>query len=372
MNRQHRHRIMAVLVSVLLALVCVEVALQVSRWWRAKTPGHVLCGSCGVIYRLNARHDDVSSQSLRDREFAASAPPGATRILVLGDSMAFGMGVRTADTYPKILEENLRRGNAGRYEVINAGVNGYSPYNELHYYLEDGHRFGARVVIVGFCMNDVVDPALHWQYTGGFIENIPEAAIPNPEYHRTHVLSRLAVLKRDKAHPINQLRRLSATASLLVPLRSSLPSSDESPEGFTTVNGRRWPVFLTTEDTLSIHVLRNYDSPEWQWLRRMYDQLDVAVRGNGGRMVVVFFPLAYQLDDAYPFSPEPLLMRYCAERSIPCLDLLPALRRHRSEKLYRSQETVSGEDVWHLAPQGHRRAAEELRNFLIAHGIIHG
>ena len=47
-------------------------------------------------------------------------------------------------------------------EVINAGVPGYTAYNELHFYQDHARPFTPDVVLVGFCMNDVVDPENHW------------------------------------------------------------------------------------------------------------------------------------------------------------------------------------------------------------------
>ena len=50
----------------------------------------------------------------------------------------------------------------GDADVINAGIGGYSAYNELHYYLNMGRGFEPDIVIAAFCMNDVVNPRLHW------------------------------------------------------------------------------------------------------------------------------------------------------------------------------------------------------------------
>src|SRR4029079_15917767 len=85
--------------------------------------------------------------------------------------------------------------------------------------------------------------------------------------------------------------------------------------------------YITGEDDISIEVLVDKSSPESRWLRRIYDRLSAAVSANGAKLVIVIFPLAYQLDDNYPFMPQKQLREYCDERSLPCLDLLPSFRQ---------------------------------------------
>jgi hypothetical protein len=127
--------------------------------------------------------------------------------------------------------------------------------------------------------------------------------------------------------------------------------------------GAKIPTYVTGEDTLSIEVLLNRNSPEWRWLASIYDRLHKAVRAEGAQLVIAIFPLAYQLDDGYPFFPQERLADYCRENSIPCLDLLPALRKHSKEDVF-----VLGkegrDDQWHLTDAGHQVTATEILRFL--------
>lgn len=59
-------------------------------------------------------------------------PPGGGRILMLGDSFVFGVGVDLASSLPKALERRLSSAPREPVEVLNAGVPGYSPFQELH------------------------------------------------------------------------------------------------------------------------------------------------------------------------------------------------------------------------------------------------
>ncbi|HEX6729934.1 MAG TPA: hypothetical protein VF074_07975, partial [Pyrinomonadaceae bacterium] len=123
-----------------------------------------------------------------------------------------------------------------------------------------------------------------------------------------------------------------------------------------------YPKYITGEDTISIDVLLDRSSAEWKWLSGIYDQLNEAVRTDGAKLVIATFPLAYQLDPEYPFLPQKQMLAYCEERSILCLDLLPAFRQYPKEDLFLLDNEVFY-DIWHLTDKGHERTAEELMRF---------
>lgn len=59
---------------------------------------------------------------------------------------------------------------------------------------------------------------------------------------------------------------------------------------YSVVDGRRWPTYITGEDTIGIEVLTDYASPEWMWLRGMYDRLAEATDFRGAQLVIVIAP----------------------------------------------------------------------------------
>src|SRR5262249_30743398 len=92
-----------------------------------------------------------------DREIPL-APGGRFRILVLGDSYTEGLQVDAP--FPRLLEERLNAGagEASRFEVLNAGVSGWSTDNELLYFDEDGWKYRADLVLLVFNTgNDVLE-----------------------------------------------------------------------------------------------------------------------------------------------------------------------------------------------------------------------
>jgi hypothetical protein len=138
---------------------------------------------------------------------------------------------------------------------------------------------------------------------------------------------------------------------------------------FRTVGGRRFPTYLTGEDDLSIEVLCDYESAEWRWLRGIYSLLRAAVEDDGGRLALLVLPLAYQLEDGYPFRPVDAFARYCHEAGLVCVDSLEPLRRHRTEGVFPSRRGDRG-DIWHPTVRGHAIIAQALDESLTAASLL--
>jgi lysophospholipase L1-like esterase len=97
----------------------------------------------------------INSLGLRGPEISPEKPPETWRILALGDSWTFGFRIGESDTWPRHLEAALNqraaaRGEAPRYQVVNAGVIGYSTEQEAAYLRSEGRRFEPDLVILAF------------------------------------------------------------------------------------------------------------------------------------------------------------------------------------------------------------------------------
>ncbi len=75
------------------------------------------------------------------------------RILAMGDSTTFGVGVEDGETWPSRLEELLRREGAPA-EVVNAGVPGYTAFQGKVFLERRGLRMRPDVVVACFGFND--------------------------------------------------------------------------------------------------------------------------------------------------------------------------------------------------------------------------
>lgn len=95
-----------------------------------------------------------NSLGFRDRERSVDKVPGTFRILVLGDSIAAGQGVRRAeDNFPPLLEHGLNEAGL-KAEVINFGVTGYNTQQEVETLRDKGLVFAPDLVLLSYCLND--------------------------------------------------------------------------------------------------------------------------------------------------------------------------------------------------------------------------
>jgi len=131
-----------------------------------------LHGDFNVVYRIN-------SQGLRAGK-NYYGKKSDIRVLLLGDSFIFGNGVRDSETLSVKLEENLndrdlKIGNKlVRFEVISAGVAGYTLDNE-YMTLEYFKFLDSDMVLLGLCSNDIQDILFHkWviDHTGNIVKVI--------------------------------------------------------------------------------------------------------------------------------------------------------------------------------------------------------
>ncbi len=107
--------------------------------WTAKTRGQSLT---------------INSRGLRDREYALAKPAGVKRLLVLGDSFAWGYGVGDDDIFTEVLE---RRFESERrpWQVVNTGVSGWGTDQQYLFLKSEGFDYQPDVVLLAFyLLND--------------------------------------------------------------------------------------------------------------------------------------------------------------------------------------------------------------------------
>ena len=91
----------------------------------------------------------TNSVGFRDQAWRLPKPPDHTRVMVLGDSLTFGNAVRAEDTYPKVLERQLRT-ERRNIEVLSAAVQGWSTYHYARFFEKEGIAYDPNIVIIGF------------------------------------------------------------------------------------------------------------------------------------------------------------------------------------------------------------------------------
>jgi lysophospholipase L1-like esterase len=121
------------MLPVLVLVAAGELGLRFWAHW-LRTPYERYNPSTGRLelvantYRISAQGQEfrINSRGFLGSEFDHQKPPGVYRIFAVGDSCTFGAGF-WRETYPAILEQILSTtAGAGRFEVINAGIEGYN------------------------------------------------------------------------------------------------------------------------------------------------------------------------------------------------------------------------------------------------------
>jgi lysophospholipase L1-like esterase len=121
------------------------VVPDAARGWKNKPSTTAVYGE--AEFRIEVGHNALG---YRGREIAREKPPGVRRVLLLGDSFAYGIGVADDETFAARLERLLPG-----VEVINTGVNGYGTAQELLLLRDEGVALAPDLVVLVFFWNDV-------------------------------------------------------------------------------------------------------------------------------------------------------------------------------------------------------------------------
>jgi len=100
--------------------------------------------------------DRVNSRGWRDRERTFDNPSGTFRVLVMGDSNAFGYIVPGRALYNRVLEDRLRA-EGYNAEVLIMGNAGWGTDQALEAFKREGQRYRPDLVVLHFSETDIHD-----------------------------------------------------------------------------------------------------------------------------------------------------------------------------------------------------------------------
>ena len=285
----------------------------------------------------------TNAQGVRDDEIGPK-PAGERRIVVLGDSLVLAVQVPHERTFCQRLQArlNAQAPPGVRYRVINAGVQGYGPVEELLFYRTVASRFEADVVLVAsFVANDAVEAYdAAWRLDGG---RPPAVAVADETERTLRRLVRRSMVLQIARQRIDQV--LERTGDNAAPSRP-VASYQVSP-----------PEFITTGLRVASRALGT---------------LAREVEAGGARFAIALVPARFQLDAAEyerlrsateplagPIRVDAATERFAAAVAplgVPTVDLLPALRAAPAGQFFAG--TV------HFTPAGHETVAATLEGFL--------
>jgi len=167
-------------------LLIAEVALRRRRhlqrrgdpFWSPAVQVHRRSANEALLFEqipgASARWGDVdiaiNEAGFRDDPFPARAADGTRRIVVLGDSVAWGWKVRMDQAFPQALERILARRSTDPVAVCNLAVNGYGTGQQIALLLEAGLALRPDLVVLSYVLNDpdTVDGGLSHHFTSEF------------------------------------------------------------------------------------------------------------------------------------------------------------------------------------------------------------
>jgi hypothetical protein len=123
---------------------------------------HVFSDTYGWVPRqgtsvvIDGKRVSFNAAGYRGRELTLPKARDRTRVIVLGDSIAFGLDVADEETFTNLLDARDNGIEAG-----NLAVQGYGPDQELIVLLDKGLRLDPDVVVLTFCLaNDLAEAVL--------------------------------------------------------------------------------------------------------------------------------------------------------------------------------------------------------------------
>lgn len=252
-------------------------------------------------------------------EFTEQPADGTTRIVLIGDSFAFGEEVADHETFAHQLEELLPQ-----VEVLNLGVHGYGHDQMLVYLREEGLRYHPDIVIVGFVQDDMERNMLEF---------------------------------RDYAKP-----RFELADGALALRNSPVPAP-----GDMLARERYRSRFLDLVDMVSQATLWRSGVNQ----RRMeavtaalLDEIAGESAAAGAVTAFLYLPHSEELTNpGLTLDAERFFTDYCDEREAICLNLRPAF-------LHRMAQGFAVKTPGHWHGSGHELVAEALSAFLAERGLV--
>ncbi|MDA0990748.1 MAG: SGNH/GDSL hydrolase family protein [Verrucomicrobia bacterium] len=275
-----------------------------------------------VLMTVNAAGFRGQAQAVESRK-----APGTYRILGLGDSFTFGVGVKDSDTFLMGLQQRLNAAPpiGQTFEVLNAGVQGYNTRDEVLYLEQRWLPAGIEpdLVLIVFYLNDAYsdNTFLNMGQTLGVYLNQPEGLAK---------VSRIWDLAQHK------FRARKVTQQ----------TEDYYHNHFFT----NAATFLGAPGDFSI---------DWNDSRAALARARELATENDFQLGVIIFPELHRLDDHYPFEQiHALVGATCRQLGIPVMDLLDTYRGHDPRRLWAHPSDH------HPNEKAHAMAAEAIDDFV--------
>lgn len=271
-----------------------------------------------------ARFDRAGMRN--DGETPPLPAPDRVRVAVLGDSLAWGEYLAVHDAIPNRTEDALGEG----FEVLNAGVTGYDTAQEAIWYERAVRPLRARVVVMLFCMNDLM------------IMSGPYGRFASPDAlalkdAQDAMFAERAPVRRETIDDVTDRREREASFRLLA---RALGLWD------------RWRLETAYVDE---YLILAEDPSRIARMREAVVRFGDAVRADGAAPIVVISPVLERWDD-YRWDALHAAVREAGEAAnVAVIDPLDAFR-----SVHTADELRMGSDNLHYGRTGSRVMGEVI------------
>jgi lysophospholipase L1-like esterase len=305
-----RYRLLLVLVALALPLLFAEGFLRIRG-----SASHTLIAETARLARLMEMHEEaryltfppgrslrgwghdirLNQLGMRDPEPVIPKPEQTRRILVLGDSFAFGQGVAQEEALPFLLRASLAKDGVG---VVNGATPGWNTLEQERFFNHNVARLDPDLVLILYVIND---------------------REPDNPFRRARIE---AVDFGARLH-----RSLLATSRLYEYVTFTYRKTWAGPDDSMRDELIRWAAYQGRR--LPGEPFDDAD-PGWQKSRNSLRRIHQAMRARGGEMFVVFLRSApaKSADSAYA-----ALVELGREAGIEVMDAWPYYEGHAPSKI---------------------------------------
>lgn len=257
----------------------------------------------------------TNSSGFRGKDFKIKKKKDIYRIVVIGDSIPFGVRMDEKNIFPVLLQKKIKNSsfNRNNIEVINAGIGGYNIWQYGELYKTKISKLSPDLIIVSICQNDFEKSGPYFtdmwgMVRGGELEQRTDGSFLDNFY---------------------LYRKLSLTFQTIIKAKGNEPLQDQ------------WIPKL---------------SAKWEIGEKPLLNLINQIKQNKTSLLFVIFPYQYQVADNEEKS-DKKFSSFMQKNDIQFIDMLPFYRNF-SEDLYDKNDQI------HPNITGHRIASDAISNYL--------
>lgn len=328
---------LAAATSMVVFVLLAEGAARLAGWkpepagaalFRSLGTGQYYALAPGSISTMPGSKSEIRANNfgVRGRDVAAKQA-GDKRIVVLGDSVAFGYELPEEVTFPTLLDRAYADAQP-KADVVNGSIAAWSRAQERMFVERYGEQLKPDLILVTVVHND-----------------LSELQVSEAELRVGVVVG-------------NAFAWLGARSALVGELKRRMRGWVTDPSRLATVEARM-------QDPSSPRVLA---ALELEY--RELDRIRELAAAQGARVGLVLMPYSFQLKKPGSEVLQQAHLDYARRNGLPVLDLLPVLRAgDDGTQLYMPGLGPYPDEV-HFNADGHRRVADAIRTWIDENGLL--